>query len=42
MRSDGCTVRVGEKEVAFEVSFTSHMMDMKAANLYLGLGGGIL
>ena len=39
MKSNGCTVMVGKKEVALKVTIASHMMDMKGANLYLGLGG---
>ena len=39
MKSVGCTAMVGEKEVPLKVNVVSHMMDMKAANLYLGLGG---
>ena len=39
MKCDGFTTVVGEKEVSLKVNVASHMMDMKAANLYLGLGG---
>ena len=39
MTSDGCMVVVRGKEISLKVNIISHMMDMKAANLYLGLGG---
>ena len=39
MKSDGFQTVVGEKSVAVKANVASHMMDMKAANLYLGLGG---
>ena len=39
IKSDGFQTVVGEKSVAVKVNVVSHMMDMKAANLYLGLGG---
>ena len=39
MKADGFTAVVGEKLVSVKVNVASHMMDMKAANLYLGLGG---
>ena len=39
MKADGFTTVVGEKLVSVKVNVASYMMDMKAANLYLGLGG---
>ena len=39
MKENGFTTMVGEKEVAVKVNVASHIMDLKAANLYLGLGG---
>ena len=39
MKDEGFSTIVGEKLVSVKVNVSSHMMDMKAANLYLGLGG---
>ena len=39
MKADGFTTVVGEKLVSVKVNVASYMMDIKAANLYLGLGG---
>ena len=39
MQNDGIETVVGEKSVNVKVNVASHMMDLKAANLYLGLGG---
>ena len=39
LKTEGCKVVVGEIEVPLKVNVVSHMMDMKAAHLYLGLGG---
>ena len=39
MKDEGFRIDVGEKKVDVKVNVSSHMMDMKAANLYLGLGG---
>ena len=39
MRFDGYSAMVEEKEVSLKVNVTLHMMDTKAVNLCLGLGG---
>ena len=39
LKTEGCKILVGEIEVLLKVNVVSHMMDMKAAHLYLGLGG---
>ena len=39
MKSVGCKVKVGDQEIPLWVNVASHMMDMKAANIYLGIGG---
>ena len=39
LKTEGCKICVGEIEVPLKVNVVSHMMDMKAARLYLGLGG---
>ena len=39
MKSVGCKVKVGDLEIPLKVNVASHMMDMKAAKIYLGLGG---
>ena len=39
MESVGFIANVGEKAVSVKVNIASHMMDMKAANQYLGLVG---
>ena len=39
VKVDGFTTMAGEKEVAVKGNVASHMLDLKAANLYLGLVG---
>ena len=39
LKSVGCSIVVGNLEIPLKVNVVSHMMDMKAAHLYLGLGG---
>ena len=39
MNNDGITVKKGDDSYEVKVKIISLMMDMKAANLYLGLGG---
>ena len=39
LKTHGCKIIVGQKEIPLKVNIESHMMDMKAAHLYLGLGG---
>ena len=39
LKTEGCKAIVGDVEVPLKVNVVSHMMDMKAAHLYLGLTG---
>ena len=39
MKENGFAAIIGEKEVNVKVNVASHMMDLKAANLYMGTGG---
>lgn len=39
LKNEGVTIRKDDKELHLKVEIKSHMMDMKAAHLFLGLGG---
>ena len=39
LKTNGCLIKVGEAEMLLKVNNASTMMDMKAAHLYLGVGG---
>ena len=39
LKNNGFTLKIKETETNVKVNIISHMMDMKAAHLYLGLGG---
>ena len=39
LKTDGCKIVVGDIELPLKVNIVSHMMHMKAAHLYRGLGG---
>ena len=39
LEKESVNISVGGKEIELKVKIVSHMMDMKAAHLYFGLGG---
>ena len=39
LKSTGCSIKVDNKDTSMMVNIQSHMMDRKASNLLLGLGG---
>ena len=39
LKTEGCTIAVSDVQIPLKVNVASTMMDMKAAHLYLGLGG---
>ena len=39
LKNAGCIIKIMDEDLLVKVHIQSHMMDMKAAHLYLGLGG---